>query len=87
MVAGLNSVPGVTCDSPDGSFYAFADITGTGMTSQEYTDQLVEEAGVAVVAGTAFGSQGEGYIRVTYACADEDIDEGIRRMVDDNLQK
>ena len=59
MVAGLNTVPGVTCDIPDGSFYAFADITGTGLTSQEYTDQLVEKAGVAVVAGTAFGSQGE----------------------------
>jgi len=87
MVAGLNTVPGITCDSPDGAFYAFADITGTGMTSQEYTDQLVEHAGVAVVAGTAFGSQGEGYIRVTYACSDEDIDEGIRRMKEANLKK
>ena len=87
MVAGLNSVPGITCDTPDGAFYAFADITGTGMTSQEYTDQLVENAGVAVVAGTAFGSQGEGYIRVTYACSDEDIDEGIRRMREAALQK
>lgn len=87
MVAGLNTVPGVTCDSPDGAFYAFADISGTGLTSQEYTDRLVETAGVAVVAGTAFGSQGEGYIRVTYACADENIDEGIRRMKEANIQK
>ena len=87
MVAGLNTVPGVSCDTPDGAFYAFADIRGTGLTSQEFTDQLVETAGVAVVAGTAFGSQGEGFIRVTYACADEDIDEGIRRMREANLKK
>lgn len=87
MVAGLNTVPGVKCDVPDGAFYAFPDIRGTGLTSQEYTDQLVEKAGVAVVAGTAFGSQGEGFVRVTYACADEDIDEGIRRMKEAALSK
>jgi aspartate/methionine/tyrosine aminotransferase len=87
MVAGLNSIPGVQCDTPDGAFYAFPDITGTGLTSQEFTDRLVETAGVAVVAGTAFGSQGEGYVRVTYACADEDIDEGIRRIKKANLKK
>lgn len=87
MVAGLNSVPGITCDHPDGAFYAFADISGTGLTSQEFTDKLVETAGVAVVAGTAFGSQGEGFVRVTYACADEDIDEGIRRMKEAEIKK
>ena len=87
MVAGLNSIPGVQCDTPDGAFYAFPDITGTGLTSQEFTDRLVETAGVAVVAGTAFGSQGECYVRVTYACADEDIDEGIRRIKKANLKK
>ena len=87
MVEGLNSVPGIKCDYPDGAFYAFADITGTGLTSQEFTDQLVEKAAVAVVAGTAFGSQGEGFVRVTYACADEDIDEGIRRMKEASLKK
>lgn len=87
MVEGLNSVPGIKCDYPDGAFYAFADITGTGLTSQEFTDQLVETAAVAVVAGTAFGSQGEGFVRITYACADEDIDEGIRRMKEANLKK
>lgn len=80
MVAGLNTVDGITCDTPDGAFYAFADISGTGLTSQQFTDRLVERAGVAVVAGTAFGSQGEGYVRVTYACADEDIEEGMERM-------
>lgn len=87
MVAGLNSIPGIQCDSPDGAFYAFPDITGTGLTSQEFTDRLVEMAGVAVVAGTAFGSQGEGYVRVTYACSDADIDEGIRRIKTADLKK
>lgn len=86
MVAALNKVPGVKCDTPDGAFYAFADITGTGLTSQEYTDRLVERAGVAVVAGTAFGDRGEGYVRVTYACSDEDIDEGTRRMKEADLK-
>ena len=80
MVAGLNTVDGVSCDTPDGAFYAFADISATGLTSQQFTDRLVERAGVAVVAGTAFGSQGEGYVRVTYACADDDIEEGMERM-------
>jgi len=85
MVAGLNEVHGISCDKPDGAFYAFADISGTGLTSQEFTDRLVNRAGVAVVAGTAFGSQGEGFVRLTYACADEDIDEGISRMKEVDL--
>ncbi len=85
MVAGLNEIDGITCDTPDGAFYAFADISGTGLTSQQFTDRLVERAAVAVVAGTAFGSQGEGYVRVTYACSDEDIDEGMRRMKEADL--
>jgi aspartate/methionine/tyrosine aminotransferase len=86
MVRGLNSVPGVKCDTPCGAFYAFPDIAGTGLTSQEFTDKLIETAGVAVVAGTAFGSQGEGYVRVTYACSDGDIDEGIKRMKNAKLK-
>ncbi|MDA2918698.1 aminotransferase class I/II-fold pyridoxal phosphate-dependent enzyme [Desulfobacterota bacterium AH_259_B03_O07] len=86
MVSGLNSIPGIKCDTPSGAFYAFPDITGTGLTSQEFTDKLIKTAGVAVVAGTAFGSQGEGYVRVTYACSDEDIDEGIDGMRGANLK-
>lgn len=85
MVNGLNEIDGITCDSPDGAFYAFADISGTGLTSQEFTDRLVERAGVAVVAGTAFGSQGEGYVRITYACSDEDIIEGLKRIKNADL--
>ena len=73
MVKGLNEVPGLKCITPPGSFYCFPDITGTGLTSQEFTDKLV-------VAGTAFGTQGEGFVRVTYAVHDDDIHEGIERM-------
>lgn len=86
MVTGLNSVPGIQCDTPSGAFYAFPDITGTGLTSQEFTDRLMQTTGVAVVAGTAFGSQGEGYVRVTYAVSDDDIDEGIARIKKTNLK-
>ncbi len=86
MVAGLNSVPGVKCDTPAGAFYAFPDITGTGLTSQEFTNRLIETVGVAVVAGVAFGDEGEGYVRVTYAVSDDDIDEGIRRIKQANLK-
>ena len=80
MVQLLNEVRGLKCITPPGSFYCFRDITGTGLTSQEFTDKLVVEAGVAVVAGTAFGTQGEGFVRVTYAVHDDDIHEGIERM-------
>ena len=80
MVKGLNEVPGIECVTPPGSFYCFPDISGTGLTSQEFTDKLVVEAGVAVVAGTAFGTQGEGFARITFAISDDDIHEGIERM-------
>jgi aspartate/methionine/tyrosine aminotransferase len=85
MVKGLNSIPGIRCGTPSGAFYAFPDITGTGLTSQEFTNRLLKTAGVAVVSGSAFGSQGEGYARVTYATSDEDIDEGVKRIKEANL--
>ncbi len=80
MAEGLNKIPGIKCDTPPGAFYAFPDISGTGLRSQEFTDRLIETVGVAVVAGTAFGSRGEGYIRMTYALPNEDIEEGIERI-------
>lgn len=85
IVARLNSIPGIKCDTPSGAFYAFPDISGTGLTSQEFTNRLLKRAGVAVVSGPAFGSQGEGYVRLTYATTDEDIDEGIKRIKEANL--
>jgi aspartate/methionine/tyrosine aminotransferase len=80
IVTALAQMPGVQCSSPDGSFYVFPDIRGTGMNAQDLSDFLVEEFSVAVVAGTAFGTLGEGHIRLTYACPDEMLEEGIERL-------
>src|SRR5687767_14181215 len=67
IVAGLNSLPGVTCTKPTGAFYAFPNITGTGYASADLARTLLDEAGVAVLSGTAFGQYGEGYLRLSYA--------------------
>jgi aspartate/methionine/tyrosine aminotransferase len=65
--AGLNALPGFRCAIPGGAFYAFPNITGTGMSSGELADRLLEEAGIACLSGTAFGAFGEGYIRFSIA--------------------
>ncbi len=80
IVAGLNDIPGVTCATPGGAFYAFPNITGTGLASRELADQLLSEAGVAVLAGTAFGAFGEGYIRLSYANSIEQIELALARI-------
>ncbi len=68
------------CPTPDGSFYVFPDIRGTGMTAQQFADYLIENYQVGVVAGSAFGDRGEGHIRLTYACPDEVLEEGLDRI-------
>ena len=80
IVEGLNSIPGFTCLSPKGAFYAFPNITETGMTSQECADYILENAGVACLPGTAFGPYGEGYLRFSYATTLENIGEAIQRL-------
>ncbi|GIJ22982.1 pyridoxal phosphate-dependent aminotransferase [Micromonospora lutea] len=80
VVAALNALPGVTCPSPDGSFYVFPDIRGTGLTAQQFTDHLIDHHSVGVVAGTAFGDRGEGHVRITYAAPDDVLDEGLSRI-------
>jgi aspartate aminotransferase len=67
IVAGLNELPGVSCLEPQGAFYAFPNITGTGLTAAELQSRLLADAGVAALAGTAFGPFGEGYLRFSYA--------------------
>ena len=67
VVAGLNAIDGISCAEPQGAFYAFPNITGTGLTAGELADRLLREAGVAVLAGTAFGPWGEGFLRLSYA--------------------
>ncbi|HLG11679.1 MAG TPA: aminotransferase class I/II-fold pyridoxal phosphate-dependent enzyme, partial [Dehalococcoidia bacterium] len=80
IVDGLNDIPGVTCRTPGGAFYAFPNISGTGLASHEMQDRLLEEAGVATIAGTSFGAYGEGYLRFSYANTVENIETALARM-------
>ncbi len=80
VVAALDAIDGIECQAPDGSFYVFPDIRGTGMTAQQFADYLIDHCRVGVVAGTAFGDRGEGHIRLTYACPDDMLEEGLDRI-------
>ena len=80
IVDKLNNIPGVRCVMPGGAFYVFANIIGTGATTQDLQKRLLEEAGVAAVAGTSFGEYGEGFIRFSYANSIENIREAMRRF-------
>ncbi len=80
VVEGLNSLPGVSCRDPKGAFYAFPNVQGTGQDSRVVADRLLQEAGVAVLSGTAFGDYGDGYLRLSYANSMENIQEAIEAM-------
>jgi aspartate aminotransferase len=80
IIRELNSLPGFRCADAAGAFYAFPNITGTGMSSREAQNRFLEEAGVATVSGTSFGAWGEGYLRFSYANSTENILEAIRRI-------
>ena len=77
---GLNSIPGIKCTLPGGAFYAYANVTGTGMGSKELADLLLNEAGVACLNGAAFGKYGEGYLRFSYANSLENLMEAVDRI-------
>ena len=80
IVKGLNALPGVICAMPHGAFYAFPNITGTGMKSAELAKLMLEEAGVACLSGTAFGAAGEGYLRFSYANSTDNIRTALTAM-------
>jgi aspartate aminotransferase len=80
IVDGLNRIPGFSCRMPKGAFYAFPNISQTGLKAQEIQDILLEKAGVATVAGTSFGILGEGYIRFSYANSVENIQKALQRV-------
>ena len=80
IVDGLNALPGFACLRPDGAFYVFPQITATGLSSKELETHLLEEAGVAALAGTAFGEAGEGFLRFSYATSIQNIEEALRRI-------
>jgi aspartate aminotransferase len=77
---GLNRIQGIHCARPGGAFYAFANITGTGMDSKTAADFLLNEAGVACLSGAAFGKYGEGYIRFSYANSYENLMDAVKRI-------
>ena len=80
IVKSLNEVPGFRCSTPAGAFYAFPNVTGTGMPSRDLAELLLNEAGVACLNGAAFGKHGDGYLRFSYANSLENIQEAIRRI-------
>jgi aspartate aminotransferase len=80
IVDGLNAIPGVSCLRPKGAFYVFPDISGTGMTGPEAADLLLNEAGVCVLSGTAFGQVGLNHVRISYANSRENITAALDRM-------
>jgi aspartate/methionine/tyrosine aminotransferase len=80
IVEGLNRIPGFRCREPHGAFYAFPNITGTGMNSHDLAGALLNEAGVACLAGTAFGALGEGYLRFSFANSIENIQKARDRI-------
>jgi aspartate aminotransferase len=80
IVGGLNAIPGVTCQRPQGAFYVFPNIKTFGMPSAELAAYLLEKAGVAVLAGSDFGEYGEGYLRLTYSNSLENIHKAIENI-------
>ena len=80
MIEGLNAIEGITCKMPHGAFYAFPNVTSFGRTSAEVADHLLYDAGVCGLAGTAFGSHGEGYMRFSYANSRENLSLALERI-------
>jgi aspartate/methionine/tyrosine aminotransferase len=80
IVEGLNRIPGFRCTLPAGAFYAFPNVTGTGVPSRDLADLLLNDAGVAALNGAAFGQHGDGYLRFSYANSLTNILEAIERI-------
>ena len=80
MIDGINNIPGMSCKKSPGSFYAFVNIKSFGKTSEEFAEELLVNAGVVTVPGSAFGKMGEGYIRMVFANSDENLKEAVKRI-------
>jgi aspartate aminotransferase len=80
VVDGLNEIPGVRCHRPQGSFYVFPNIQGTGFEEHDLASRLLNEAGVAVLPGTAFGPAGKGFIRLAYTQSEDELRLGLSRI-------
>jgi aspartate/methionine/tyrosine aminotransferase len=80
VVEGLNEINGIRCATPLGAFYAFPDISGTGLSGADFAERLLTEADVCVLPGTAFGGVGTEHIRISYANSRENLTEALARM-------
>ena len=77
---GLNSIDGINCRMPLGAFYAFPNISGTGLKSSDFADKALNQYGVALLSGTAFGEYGDDYIRISFANSEDNITLAIERL-------
>lgn len=82
IVNGLNSIPGINCPLPGGAFYVFPSIEGTGMSSKQFANDLLEKHGVACLAGESFGEYGKGCIRFSFANSMENLNAALERIKD-----
>jgi aspartate/methionine/tyrosine aminotransferase len=80
VVAGLNAIPGIRCRRPQGAFYVFPDVSGTGMTGGEFADRMLYEGGVSVLAGSAFGRVGVDHVRISYANSQANLRRAVERI-------
>jgi aspartate/methionine/tyrosine aminotransferase len=80
IVPALNAIPGITCRTPAGAFYAFPNVTGLGVSADAFADRLLQEFGVATLAGTAFGAAGGGHLRLSYANSLENLRRAVERI-------
>ncbi len=80
IVNGLNAIPGIRCPMPKGAFYVFPNVEGTGLSSVEFADRLLQEAGVACLSGESFGEYGRGYVRFSFANSAENIERALERI-------
>ena len=82
FVTGLNDIPGIRCPMPNGAFYAFPNIEGTGMTSRLFADGLLQDYGVAALAGESFGKYGNGCVRFSFANSTENLNRALQRIAE-----
>jgi aspartate/methionine/tyrosine aminotransferase len=86
IVNGLNNIKGISCQMPKGAFYVFPNVKETGMSSRHFADNLLQEAGVACLAGEDFGKYGDGFVRFSFANSSENIQKALDR-IDSFVQK
>ena len=76
----MNEINGISCIDPGGAMYVFPNIQGTGMTSDEFSEYVLEEIGIGLLPGNNFGSNGEGYVRMCYSTSQDNIREALDRL-------